>query len=151
MNTIRTFSARNAFAAAAFILTGSLAAAPAFAQQVPRAEVRAAVAAAQGDGSLGSVAAQWGLDTNGRPLNASSTLSRAEVRAEARRANANGQIQASVGENSDAVSEARTGAVQTRAEVRAATLQAVREGRIDSSIGDSYGTTVVTRGARRTL
>jgi hypothetical protein len=151
MNNNRTLYARNAFAAAALTLMGTVAALPAQAQQVSRAQVRADVIAAQANGSLGSVGAQWGVDTTGRPLNSGSTASRAEVRAEARQAVSSGEIDASIGD-SYGNAPAQTGSDLTRAEVKAATVQAARDGSLAANIGDSYGTApIAQRASRRVL
>ena len=157
MNTTRRpsalsiLSARQLFAAAAIALVGSAAAVPALAQQATRTEVRAAVAAAQGDGSLGSVAAQWGLDTTGRPLNARSTATREDVRAQARQAVTSGATETMVGESYGVVAAPRTVSGTTRAEVRASTLQALRTGRLASDRGEGSGTIAAGASADRLL
>lgn len=151
MTTSRTLYARNAFAVAALTLMGSVAALPAQAQQVSREQVRADVIAAQGDGSLGSVAAQWGLDTTGHRLDGTSTATRAQVRAATEQAVASGEIDANLGNSYGAAPvQARSGL--TRAEVRAATVEAARDGRLESQMGESYGAApVAQRVSRRVL
>ncbi|QHI98357.1 hypothetical protein GT347_10340 [Xylophilus rhododendri] len=150
MNANRTLYARNAFAAAALALLGSVAATPAFAQDATRTQARADVLAAQGDGSLGSVAAQYGLDTQARPLLGTSNISRADVRAVAERAVASGEIEAQLGDSYGARVPLAASSL-SRAEVRAATVQALRDGRIEAQVGESYGSRALPQRAGRVL
>ncbi|WPB56412.1 hypothetical protein [Xylophilus sp. GOD-11R] len=144
MNTNRTLYARNAFAAAALAMIGTVSTAPAFAQDATRIQLRADVAAAQGDGSLGSVAAQYGLDSQGRPLAGTSTATRAEVRAVAERAVADGEIEAQLGESYGAAVPVAASEL-SRAQVRDSAVQALRDGRIERQLGESYGAASVAR------
>lgn len=144
MNTNRTLYARNAFAAAALAMIGSVATAPAFAQDVTRAQLRAGVLAAQGEGSLGAIGPQYGVDLQGRPLVGTSTASRADVRAGAERAVADGEIEAQLGESYGAAVPVAASAL-SRSEVRAGAVQALRDGRIERQVGESYGSTAAAR------
>ena len=134
--TTRTLYARNAFAAAAMALIGTVSVQ---AQDLTRTDVRNSVMAAQGEGSLGSVAAQWGLDTTGRPLNAGSSLTRAEVRAATERAIATGEIETRMGD-SYGYQTPPANSTLTRAEVRDDTIRALRSGQVEMLVGESYGT-----------
>ena len=135
--TTRTLYARNAFAAAAIALIGTVSV-QAQTQGTTRADVRNSVIAAQGEGSLGSVAAQWGLDTTGRPLNAGSTLTRAEVRTATEQAIATGEVEAQTGE-SYGYEAPQANSQLSRAEVRADTIRAIRSGKVEMLVGESYG------------
>jgi hypothetical protein len=143
MTTARTLYARNAFAAAAIALISTVsvqAQTQTPTQNLSRADVRNSVIAAQGEGSLGSVAAQWGLDTTGRPLNAGSTLTRAEVRADAERAVASGEIEAQMGDSYGyETPQAESNGSLSRADVRADTIRAIRSGKVEMLVGESYG------------
>lgn len=114
MNNTRTLYARNAFAAAAVALIGSVSALPATAQEASRSQIQASA-------SKGS-----------------SILSRAEVRASAERAVASGAIEAQMG-NSYGYQLPRTSSLQSRAEVREDTLRAIRSGQVNTVVGDSDG------------
>ena len=114
MNNTRTLYARNAFAAAAVALIGSVSALPAGAQEASRSQVQPSVA------------------------KVASTLSRAEVRASAERAVTSGAIETQMG-NSYGYQLPRTISLQSRAEVREDTLRAIRNGQVNTVVGDSDG------------
>src|SRR5450830_1598742 len=114
MNNARTLYARNAFAAAAVALIGTVSALPATAQEASRSQVQA---------SAGKV---------------SGTLTRAEVRAAAERAVASGVIEAQLG-NSYGYQVPRSSSLQSRAEVREDTIRAIRSGQVGTLVGDSDG------------
>jgi len=149
MNTTRTLYSRNVFAAAALALIGSVAAVPVQAQQLSRAEVRAATAQAIASGEVDALLAD---SYASHAPSTTSQRSRADVRAEAERGIADGSIAAMTGESyATAVPKAGQGTL-TRAEVRAATVQAARSGRLDAQLGESYGTgPVASRTARDVL
>lgn len=133
MNTI---TARTAFAATAFALVGALSAVSAQAQDLTRAQVRDSVIAAQKAGTLPSVGDQWGF---GAQSTGASNVSRAEVSANARRALANGEIEAQLGDSYAYGAQPATGSSLSRAEVRADTARAIQRGEVNALVGNSYG------------
>ncbi|WPB55388.1 hypothetical protein [Xylophilus sp. GOD-11R] len=150
-NTIRSSAIRYALTtAAAVVMLGSFAATSAFAQNLTRADVRAQVIAAQGEGTLGSVAAPYGYDTAARPITGASRQTRAQVTAATEHALADGEIDAQLGESYGAKTPVAAGAT-SREQVKAAAARALRDGTINAQLGESYDSRMLPVRAARAL